>query len=722
MCTEHTVHIAVLPDSSRLKETDRTPLKVKTYHLGPTIHVIPESPLASVLWHPLAHATSSTDCLVTVTAEAAVRVWEFDKLSNWSFDRPKLAIDLRKLADGGSCDQDFEPSQFGKRRGFSVDDFDMDVSSACFGGRGGDDEDAWASMTLWVAMRNGDIYALCPLLSSKWKPTSTTIPSLTTTAISRMASINEEDASVDERRAADQQYEWVQEIDNEEPQVHQSTSTLAQFEVRCRPENPSAIPRLQGPFSVFSEDDEMEIEVSDMYVFPAILDEEDLFGGEDDDSIHMQVGKPVPFTTICVATTENEVFVAIDLDGVTGQWLPKKGKSAFSVPSSEVKSLTLVDTVVLEGEKPNAGTNWPTFSTDLVNPYTLFVNNTRSLSSISVNDWVTQLSAELIGTQSVDSGMRIRLETRCQGPITVVDQLIECQETLDILSAPAVIDDESVGYLLLAPSVSCVYGVVFNRDYFDTSTLGAYTTEPTTSTPSRSNSQFVKGSGPLAETVPAREPYAPARVFYENQHVPIDSLRRKLPLHLRQAVSDRPMKLSPAMLEVMTFTHRIVGAQSSYLENAAAELFRRCLRLQQELQDQVRQMTQLAEKLQDMSSREEVDENGETIRKQSPEQRLHDAQEKQQKLVARYEALRRKVGKVGSAKRELSSREIAWIEEIEALGRNVNGSEEDRTKDETTLDHRFDMVCCSCSFRCTTSADFEANDFRNRSKPSPKRS
>ena len=48
-----------------------------------------------------------------------------------------------------SCDQDFEPSGFGKTRGFSVDDFDMEVSAACFGGSGGDDEDAWASMTLW---------------------------------------------------------------------------------------------------------------------------------------------------------------------------------------------------------------------------------------------------------------------------------------------------------------------------------------------------------------------------------------------------------------------------------------------------------------------------------------------------------------------------------------------------------------------------------------------
>ncbi len=241
ICTEHTVHIAFLPDYSRLADQTASPLKLTTRQLGPTTHVIPESPLASVVWHPLAASGLSTDCLITVTAEAAVRIWELDKSNKWSFERPALAIDLRKLADGVSCDQDFQPSGFGKNRGFSVDDFDMEVASTCFGGQGLDDEDAWASMTLWTAMRNGDIYALCPLLPSKWRPTSTTIPSLSTSAVSRMATIAGEEADPDERRAADQQYEWVQEIDDEEP-LDDSQET------RLRPQNPSAIPRLQGPF------------------------------------------------------------------------------------------------------------------------------------------------------------------------------------------------------------------------------------------------------------------------------------------------------------------------------------------------------------------------------------------------------------------------------------------------------------------------------------------
>ncbi|KIW93299.1 uncharacterized protein Z519_05904 [Cladophialophora bantiana CBS 173.52] len=696
ICTEHTVHIAVLPDPSRLKEHDRSPLKVKTYQLGPTVHVIPESPLASVLWHPLAYATASTDCLVTVTSEAAVRVWEFDKANSWSLDRPKLAIDLRKLADGVSCDQDFEPSGFGKTRGFSVDDFDMEVSAACFGGRGREDEDAWAAMTLWIAMRNGDLYALCPLLPSRWKPTSTTIPSLTTTAVSRMASINDEETDMDERRAADQQYEWVQEIDNEEAQIHQSTDSLGEFEIRLRPQNPSAIPRLQGPFTIVPEEDATEIEVSDIHVFPAKLDEQALFDGDDDDEIDPGLVQPIPFTTISVATPENQVWFAIDLDGVTGQWLPKKGKSAFGVPSSDAKPLTLIDIVTLDEPTTDPAANWPVFTPDIVHNYSLFLTTLKRVYSLSLNDWVSHLGAELTGTEPVDPGLRTRLSIQCRSQVCVTDQLIESREPSEALCAPAIIDDTSLGYLLLTATLNGPYGVIFDQAHLGTSNIGPSITDFSVSS-GRLESQLAKRPVSPIETVPVREPYCPPKIFYFNQHIPIDSMRQRLPPYLKKAISDRPMRLSPAMLEIMTFTHRTISVQSAQLENAAAELFRRCERLRIELAGQVKQMTELAQQLQRLTATTEEDENGNVKEKMTPETRISEARERQSKLTARYEALRRKVGRVGSANRELGSKELAWMHEIEILGKNVGivskeDGEQEGSERGTTLDKRFETV------------------------------
>lgn len=693
IATEHTVHIAALPPSSRLRDHDRSPIKLKTFQLGPTIHVIPESPLASVLWHPLASSTASTDCIVTVTAEAAVRVWELDRSNKWSFERPALAIDLRKLADGVSCDQDFEPSGFGKTKGFSVDDFDMEVSAACFGGRGKDDEDAWASMTLWTAMRNGDIYALCPLLPTKWKPTSTTIPSLSTNAVSRMASIAGEDANMDERRAADQQYEWVQEIDNEEPLLLDSTDSLGEFEVRLRPQNPSAIPRLQGPFAIQPEDDTSDIEISDIYVYPATIDERDLMSGEEDDDFDQFASHGVPFTTVCVATTENEVWFAIDLDGVSGQWLPKKGKSAFGVPSSDAKELTLIDTFALDAEVDSAS-NWPMLTGDIASSYSLFLTTPKHVYSLSLNDWTTHLAAEMTGAEIVDPGMKTRLETACETQVCMSDKVISSNDATETLSAPTIVDDISLGFLLLTATPSSAYSVFFDQTHLRVSTMALSSPELTTTTsPSRQLARISPSEGNDVETLPTRSPYVPAKVFYANHLYPIEQMKQRLPPALKRAVMDKPMRLSPAMLEIMTITHRTVSVQSAELEKAAAELFRRCERLREELGSQVQQMSELAQRLQHLRSSEEVDEDGNVTARKSVTTRIQDAQDRQAKLLARYEALRMKVGRVGSAKRELSSKEKTWIEEIDALGGSVGVSVDGDARTDDRLDKRFDMVC-----------------------------
>ncbi|EHY61030.1 Nucleoporin NUP82 [Exophiala dermatitidis] len=691
--TEHTVHIAVLPPSSRLREHDRTPLKLKTYQLGPTIHVIPESPLSAVLWHPLAAAGISTDSIVTVTAEAAVRVWELDRANKWSFERPSLAIDLRKLADGVSCDQDFEPSGFGKARGFSVDEVDMEVSAACFGGRGRDDEDAWASMTLWVAMRNGDIYALCPLLPSKWKPTSTTIPSLSTTVVSRMASIAGEEADMDERRAVDQQYEWVQEIDNEEPLLMDSTESLGEFEVRLRPQNPSAIPRLQGPFAIQPEDDEQDIEISDILVFPARLDGDELLGEDEYEDFDLGAYSAVPFTTLCVATPQDEMWVAIDLDGVSGQWLPRRGRSAFSLPSSDAKELTLIDTFAFDDSNMDPASNWPMFAVDLVHDHTAFLTTSRQIYSISLNEWVTRLAAELTGTEPVDARLRTRLETSCQDQVCVVNKIIDLPETSEVLSAPTVINEVSLGYFLIAPTPSTAYAVFFDQVHLRSSFIEPSSPELTATSPSRLNSQVARTNGGEdhddLETLPTRSPYVPAKIFYANHLQPLEQIRQRLPPNLKRAMLERPMRLSPAMLEIMTYAHRTIGAQSAELEKAAAELFRRCDRLREELGDQVRQMSELAQRLQTLrptAEGDEEDQDGQPKEAKTPDARLQQAKERQANLMARYEALRRKVGRLGSTHRDLTPKEKAWMEEISSLAKNVGVDVDDKDAKSATDD------------------------------------
>ena len=47
--------------------------------------------------------------------------------------------------------------------GFSFED-DLQPTAACFG----TSDSVWSSFTLYILMRGGDLYSLCPLVPAKW--------------------------------------------------------------------------------------------------------------------------------------------------------------------------------------------------------------------------------------------------------------------------------------------------------------------------------------------------------------------------------------------------------------------------------------------------------------------------------------------------------------------------------------------------------------------------
>jgi nucleoporin NUP82 len=662
ICAEHTIRIAILPDSSRLGQ-DTSPLKLKTFQLGPATHVKPEAALASVLWHPLAHATNTSDCLITITIGAAVRLWEIDRTNQWSFERPSLAIDLRKLADGVSCDDDFTPLAFGKNRGFSVDDVDMEVASACFGGKAVDEEDPWASMTVWTAMSNGDVYALCPLLPSKWCPTNTTVPSLTTAAVARIATIDS-DAGPDERQAADQQYEWVQEIDEEEPLDN------ADIELRYRPQNPSAIPRLQGPFTLNLDDEAADVEITDIAVFPAHLDEYDVFSAEDDFDDPGPSG--LPFTTILLATSDSKVHITLHVDNISGQWLPKQGRSTFSVPDYEGQDLAIVEVVSFQ----DSTSPYLLFSSDPVHPHSVFCSSASSIHSLSLDDWSTRIASEIASDQT--SGLQTRLSTSCKSQIAITESILTSS---DPLTAPIVLVDESVGYFLLSTTSTAPVAATLDqpRSNFHTSIQADFRKSQDLSF------QLARFDETDDTPLPTRQIYAPPRILHMHPAQPLMHLTQNLHIKQKHILKENPMRLSPAMLDIMTSTHRTVSRQTTELENAAAELFRRCERLKAELGEQVKQMVELADRLQRIGGGE--DSVGE---KKTPETRLREAKERHVAMVKRYEALRRKIGGLGVGGRELSTKEVAFGKEIDALGKNVGVDGADA--DGRSLSERYNEV------------------------------
>ncbi|KAJ5523351.1 hypothetical protein N7513_012895 [Penicillium frequentans] len=681
--TENTVHISVLPDSSHLSSTDTSPIRLKTYQLGPTTHVIPEAPVVSALWHPLGLHTNLSGCIVTITADAAVRVWELDRNNHWSFDQPTLAVDLRKLVDGTSSDQDFAPSGFGKNKGFSADVIDMEVASACFAGSGNEREDAWAPMTLWVAMRPGDLYALCPLLPSKWQAPSTTIPSLSSAIVPKLAALEEAPEDLEEQLiACRQQYDWLREIDEQEPLDPPSESGNIQgADVFTRPAVPSAIPRLQGPFRFDLGDDLDDLDLCDILVIAARLNVEDLMMGEDEELAVEAIEKDkLSATVICLSSGNGRVNICLELDGVEGQWLPKSKKNTFRTPLSEPSDLVLVESFDTIKTTGNESVAWPVFTRDIHSRYSFFVTTATNVVSFSMSSWVQRLEAEL---QAEDpSGSGFRLQVLCSGNVAQRERILQVSET-DItfpnahLAASVVFYDFDLGYLLLTYHPSNPYAAVMDapEDSFSAALDSHF--EQRTSVP----------GSPAA--LPRRAPYQVPAVLYAAS--PLESFVDTQVPHRQRHTLKEQVRLSPATLDLVATAHRQLASYTNALERAASDLFRRCERLQGEMKDQLKQLSDVAERIKGVTSeigedgnRKEGTRNGEALDK-----RLQNAKDRQLELVQRYDALRKKV--INSGGRPLSEKERAWAMEVNTLSISL-GDQESKDEEKQQLAGRLETV------------------------------
>lgn len=322
IATSHTVHIAVLPDSSHLGVDDFGPLRLKTFQLGPTAHVLEQSALASIIWHPLG---VNGRTLVTVTEDATVRLWEVNRDNRSSFDEPALSVDLKKLANATTAEEDLRASKYGMGKGFTPDSAELEVTAACFG-RNSDVENGclWPSMTLWIATTEGDLYALCPLLPSKWQlrtsdsqPKGVAALAASIRARSELILKNDE-ATENEKRAALQQRQWLSELLELPPTRVDGKGDFDYIDIYPRPKQTPAVPRLQGPFQMTPELDE-EDQVIDIFV-TALRDasEEDFVDLEDP----QKDDEDALASIICLSTTDGIVRVCLDLEGVEAKWLP----------------------------------------------------------------------------------------------------------------------------------------------------------------------------------------------------------------------------------------------------------------------------------------------------------------------------------------------------------------------------------------------------------------
>ncbi|KAI9808518.1 MAG: hypothetical protein M1827_007223 [Pycnora praestabilis] len=694
--TAHTVHIAVLPDSSHLGQPDTGPIRLKTHTLGPTTHVTSQSPVVSALWHPLG---VSGNCLVTITAEAVVRMWELNRENRWSFDSPTLAIDLKKLVDGTSCEEDFGASSMGRNKGFSADSFEMEVASACFGGVGLDEENGWASMTLWIAMREGGIYALCPLLPAKWQPSATLVPSLSTSVVAKVVS-QEHDSTVPTSEKTDcaQQYKWLTEIDQQDPSLATGESECApQIEVYNRPEAPGPIPRLQGPFElepdVEDSYDDFENLITDIYVMGAKIDEEALMLGEDTGSELDELARDsLSIAVICILTSSGRLHVCLDLDGVEGKWLPNKRNKSGPLKSPYTpQSLTVLESIETMRLKDVQNTTWPAFTVDPLSKYSFFITHGNGVTYLSLSPWIVRLESEL--QNAGDAGASFRMEVFMEGSKTLRESIlyipkdedrkepIEADQSSD-LSGCLVFQDSDLGYFLLTVASTQPYTV----------TLDQPNQNSLHETNGVSTERYESEMKALVLSQPRSVYSAPASLW---SHSALPTfLDTHVPTRHKRTMKEE-IRLSTATLDLMTEAHRVLSQETHQLGIAAADLFRRCERLQDEFRDQIRRANDVAYTV-DQITGDDADDLGENDRPRGNaglEQRVENVMSRQTDLNARADMLRRKLARSGG--KDLSEKEQAWASEVDRMELSIlDEGHDDKTEHQlsNSLRQRYEGV------------------------------
>ncbi|GAW11168.1 hypothetical protein ANO14919_005100 [Xylariales sp. No.14919] len=657
--TAHTVRIILLPDPSHLTAPSLDAIKPKSWSLGPTTHADDRSPIASALWHPLGVDGSA---LVTVTREAVVRVWELSQKDRWSFDTPTLTIDLQKLADGTSLDENFSASTHVKK-GFSPDFFDMDVAAASFAARG---SGGWSSMTLWIAMTGGDVYALCPLLPSQWAPPPTLIPSLSISIVGNLASIEDDpDVSEQAKLLAQQQLDWMSDLDNQEPRVIDGPPGEPPAEVYMRPSRPGTVPRLQGPFILDlgpKSEDESDLNLTDIHVIGEKLDTDDLMLGEDEElEMEDTEGEGLSLSVICLLSSSGRAQICLDVDGTQAQWLPPRNKSKTMerlVSSPTLLTFSTLDTLdALEASKEA----WPIFSPDVTSRYSFYVTHSSSITYISLAPWVFRLESEL--QSDSEAGSEFRLNLLINGQASTREELYNSPAQGDVqlpLSAAVAIRDPDLGYFLLSATPFEPIALIFDAPEDDFVPIES-------TSPSFNQYADVR---PL-EFFEPRPVYQPPHAFDESSVLPrfIEQLRTSR----HKTIMHQEIRLSPLSLQLLTEAHQILSDETHRLGVAASEVFRRCVKLQEELRQQITKANEVKARVEAVTSEDQVEAGEEPGSSNSAiERRLQNAREKGEALSRRLEKMRKTVNK--ATNRELSKKEQDWIKEVKALDVGIYGS------------------------------------------------
>ena len=310
-----------------------------------------------------------------------------------------------------------------------------------------------------------------------------------------------------------------------------------------------------------------------------------------------------------------------------------------------------------ENEGPEAG--WPVFSSDPYSRYSLFATGSRGVTFLSFLPWADRLESEL--ANAGDAGLEMRLQIFAQEFGTHRQRVLEIQSRearqdylARNLTGSVLFRDSDLGYFLLSEANGQPHAVSFDLPEME----GVQGKEES---PARVFEPEIQSS-----VQKPRALYQPPSSLWTAS--PLQSfLRDRAQGRLKLSLTEE-IKFSQATLILMTEAHKVLSQHTHEMGIAAAELFRRCERLQEEFREQIKRADQVASRIDGVLGEDAEGGNG------AVDRRIEAARARQEDLNQRYDRLRRKMGRMGG--RKISDKEAGWMAEVEKMRGFVLGEDD----------------------------------------------
>ena len=269
--------------------------------------------------------------------------------------------------------------------------------------------------------------------------------------------------------------------------------------------------------------------------------------------------------------------------------------------------------------------------------------------------WLRNLESELQSSSS--AGHEFRLNVLTKSSRTLHETILSSTNGGDsniVIPACIVLQDSDLGYFLLTVAGMQPLTVTFD---FPASELIPADQEDFDNDATPDTNNLLLG--------PARSAYQPPATLWAES-----SLSTFLDTHVssrhKKALKEE-IRLSLLTLDLITEAHRILSAETHQLGVAAADLFRRCERLQDEFRDQIRRANDVAISIERVTSAgPDEDESVDEVLIE----RLERARVNQEGLRKRHDLLRKKI--MRNEARDLSEKEKVWVNEIREVAQSTS--------------------------------------------------